>query len=83
MTNSSVLSWPTSARHPVPIDDLGATTAGWETYEAAVESHVGPSGFILFGLFNHGGWIKNAGIDRKVLRIIIGNPTDRDHDAPP
>jgi uncharacterized protein (DUF302 family) len=61
-------------KEPVPIDDLGATTAGWDDYEAAVQPHAGPSGFMLFGLFNHGGWIKKAGIDRKVLRTIIGNP---------
>jgi uncharacterized protein (DUF302 family) len=29
---------------------------------------------MLFGLFNHGGWITKAGIDRKVLRVILGNP---------
>jgi uncharacterized protein (DUF302 family) len=29
---------------------------------------------MLFTLWNHGGWIKKAGIDRKVLRVVIGNP---------
>ena len=29
---------------------------------------------MLFALFNHGAWISKAGIDRKVLRVIIGNP---------
>jgi uncharacterized protein (DUF302 family) len=29
---------------------------------------------MLFTLFDHGAWIKMAGIDRKVLRVILGNP---------
>jgi uncharacterized protein (DUF302 family) len=29
---------------------------------------------MLFGSFNHGGWIAKAGIHRKVLRLVIGNP---------
>jgi uncharacterized protein (DUF302 family) len=29
---------------------------------------------MLFALFDHGAWIKKAGIDRKVLRVIFGNP---------
>ena len=28
----------------------------------------------MFTLFDHGAWISKAGIDRKVLRAIIGNP---------
>jgi uncharacterized protein (DUF302 family) len=61
-------------RKSVPIDDIGINSQSWESYQEAVETYVGPSGFMLFGLFNHGGWIKKAGIDRKVLRVIIGNP---------
>jgi uncharacterized protein (DUF302 family) len=29
---------------------------------------------MLFGVFDHGQWIAKTGIDRKVLRVIIGNP---------
>ena len=29
---------------------------------------------MLFALLDHGAWIKKAGIDRKVLRVVIGNP---------
>jgi uncharacterized protein (DUF302 family) len=29
---------------------------------------------MLFGLFDHGAWISKAGIDRKALRVILGNP---------
>jgi uncharacterized protein (DUF302 family) len=56
------------------IDAIGAASADWKTYRDNVQSHVGAHGFMLFGLFDHGGWITKAGIDRKVLRVIIGNP---------
>lgn len=59
---------------PVPIDTIGATSADWDTYRERVQSHVGPSGFMLFGVFNHGEWLAKAGIERKVVRLIIGNP---------
>jgi uncharacterized protein (DUF302 family) len=59
---------------PVPIDDIGARFGNWPSYEREIERHVGPSGFMLFATWNHGGWIKKAGIDRRVLRVVIGNP---------
>jgi uncharacterized protein (DUF302 family) len=59
---------------PVPIDDFPATFDTWESYQREVQSHVGPSGFMLFGLFDHGVWIAKAGIERKALRVILGNP---------
>jgi heme-degrading monooxygenase HmoA/uncharacterized protein (DUF302 family) len=59
---------------PLMIDDLPAKFESWESYKAEVESHVGPSGFILFALMNHGAWIKKAQIRKKVLRVVIGNP---------
>jgi uncharacterized protein (DUF302 family) len=59
---------------PVSLDDLAATTDSWESYQDKVEPHAGPSGFMLFNLIDHGGWIRKAGIDRRVLRIILGNP---------
>ncbi|MGH3560425.1 MAG: DUF302 domain-containing protein [Mycobacterium sp.] len=59
---------------PIPIDDLVAALGSWDSLQEEVESRVGPSGFMLFAFFDHGGWIKQAGIDRKVLRAIIGNP---------
>lgn len=61
-------------RTPVPIDEYPNEFDSWESYQRKVESHVGPSGFMLFGLFDHGAWITKAGIDRKVLRVILGNP---------
>ena len=61
-------------RKPVNIDDIAVAFETWAAYQEKVESYVGPHGFMLFGLLNHGGWIKKVGIDRKVLRVIMGNP---------
>ncbi|MFY9917994.1 MAG: DUF302 domain-containing protein [Mycobacterium sp.] len=59
---------------PVPIDDFATRFESWEAYEREVQSHVGPGGFMLFATLDHGAWIKKTGIDRKVLRVVIGNP---------
>jgi uncharacterized protein (DUF302 family) len=59
---------------PVPINDFGAQFDSWHAYEQEVQSHVGPSGFMLFATLDHGAWIKKTGIDKKVLRVVIGNP---------
>ena len=59
---------------PLSLDDFANAADSWESYQRQVEPHVGPSGFMLFALFDHGAWIKKAGIDRKVLRVIFGNP---------
>ena len=59
---------------PVPINDISATFDDWESFEREVATHEGPSGFMLFGVFDHGAWLAKAGIDRRVLRVILGNP---------
>lgn len=59
---------------PVPIDDFATRLESWDAYEREVQSHVGPSGFMLFATLDHGAWINKTGIDRKVLRVVIGNP---------
>ncbi len=59
---------------PVPIDDFATVTDSWDSYRKRVEPHVGPSGFMLFNLIDHGTWITKAGIDRRALRVILGNP---------
>ena len=59
---------------PVPINDISAMPGDWESYEHAVEKFVGPTGFMLFALVDHGSWIPKAGIERKALRVILGNP---------
>ena len=59
---------------PVPINDFATAADSWDAYRERVEPHVGPSGFMLFDLLDHGAWITKAGIDRKALRVILGNP---------
>jgi uncharacterized protein (DUF302 family) len=60
---------------PLLINDVAASSESWDEYKKEMESHVGPSGFSLFATIDHGAWIKKVGIQRKVLRLIIGNPT--------
>lgn len=59
---------------PVPINEIGAAGGDWQAYESRVEKYVGPSGFMLFALLDHGGWIPKAGIERKAMRVVLGNP---------
>ncbi|MCV7101072.1 DUF302 domain-containing protein [Mycobacterium palustre] len=59
---------------PVPINDFATATDDWDSYRIRVESRVGPSGFMLFAALDHGAWITKAGIDRKALRVVLGNP---------
>jgi uncharacterized protein (DUF302 family) len=60
--------------NPVLINDVATSTDDWPSYQERVESYVGPSGFMLFALIDHGAWITKAGIHRKVMRVILGNP---------
>lgn len=59
---------------PVPINDISTTTGDWQSYQEHVEKYVGPSGFMLFAVIDHGSWITKASIDRQVMRVILGNP---------
>jgi uncharacterized protein (DUF302 family) len=59
---------------PVLINDIGEQFDSWESYEREVRSHLGPSDFMLFATIDHGGWIKKTGIDKKTLRVVLGNP---------
>ena len=59
---------------PVSLDDLVRTPGSWDSFQQQVEPLVGPSGFMLFHLIDHAAWITKAGIDRKVMRVILGNP---------
>jgi uncharacterized protein (DUF302 family) len=36
--------------------------------------YIGPSGFMTFATIDHGSWLTRYGIERKVLRWILGNP---------
>ncbi len=59
---------------PVLLNQVAAESESWESYKKAIESRVGPSGFSLFAIIDHGAWIKKVGIRKKVVRFIIGNP---------
>ena len=45
-----------------------------EQFEKAIQSQVGESGFMLFFEIDHGDWLPVFGIQRKVVRWILGNP---------
>src|SRR5438132_8736397 len=38
------------------------------------ERFVGKSGFMLFHVIDHGGWLSKFGINRRMVRWIFGNP---------
>ncbi len=59
---------------PVPISGISEFDGDWQEYQTRVERYIGPSGFMLFATFDHGVWISKAGIERKALRVILGNP---------
>ena len=45
-----------------------------EQFEKAIQSQVGESDFMLFFEIDHGDWLPVFGIQRKVVRWILGNP---------
>jgi uncharacterized protein (DUF302 family) len=59
---------------PVPINEIATSTDNWQSYQEKVEARAGSSGFMLFALLDHGAWITKAGIERKVMRVVLGNP---------
>jgi uncharacterized protein (DUF302 family) len=59
---------------PVAINDIAVGFDSWQSYEREVASHAGPSGFMLFGLLDHGTWLEKAGVGRQALRVMLGNP---------
>src|SRR5437868_14284839 len=60
---------------PLAINEIAAKFESWDSYKKEIESHVGPSGFILFARIDHGALIKIVGLQRKALRLIIGFPS--------
>jgi hypothetical protein len=53
---------------PVQINDFATATDDWQSYQDKVEPHVGPSGFMLFNLIDHGAWITSG---RTTFRPVI------------
>jgi uncharacterized protein (DUF302 family) len=57
------------------INQVATNSNSAEDFEKEVTHRfVGPSGFMLFARIDHGTWIAKYGINRRVLRIILGNP---------
>jgi uncharacterized protein (DUF302 family) len=60
---------------PESITDLPAVFfQDWAAFAAEITRHLGSSEFMLMHLIDHGGWLETAGINRKALRAILGNP---------
>jgi uncharacterized protein (DUF302 family) len=45
-----------------------------EQARAKIEAMTGPSGFMLFGMQDHGSLLRVAGQKRKAIQYVIGNP---------
>lgn len=61
--------------NPESITDLPAAFfQDWESFAAEITRHLRSSEFMLMHLIDHGGWLDTAGINRKALRAILGNP---------
>jgi uncharacterized protein (DUF302 family) len=60
---------------PESITDLPAAFFhDWESFATEITRHLGSSEFMLMHLIDHGEWLPTAGINRKALRAILGNP---------
>jgi uncharacterized protein (DUF302 family) len=60
---------------PEPITELPAAFFDdWASFSTEISRHLGSSGFMLMHLIDHGEWLQTAGINRKALRAILGNP---------
>jgi uncharacterized protein (DUF302 family) len=65
-----------SGKSTVPqINEVAAKSASAAEFETEVTRRfVGSSGFMIFAEIEHTTWIEKYGINRKVLRVILGNP---------
>lgn len=60
---------------PAQITDLQALAdRDWNAFAADVQRQAGPGDFMLMHLIDHTGWLGTAGVERKALRVILGNP---------
>ena len=46
----------------------------WASFSTEISRYLGSSEFMLMHLIDHGEWLQTAGINRKALRAILGNP---------
>jgi uncharacterized protein (DUF302 family) len=51
-----------------------AANGDTEQARARIEALAGPSGFMLFATHDHGSLLRLAGLKRKALQYIVGNP---------
>lgn len=57
------------------IASLAQNARDLHAFEEEVKArYVGPSGFMIFGEFDHGAWLGIYGIRRPAVRVILGNP---------
>jgi uncharacterized protein (DUF302 family) len=57
------------------IGEIAARASSVAEFEREVNRNlVGPSGFMIFAEFDHSPWLHAYGLNRRVLRIILGNP---------
>lgn len=57
------------------IGEIAARASSLAEFEREVNRDlVGPSGFMIFAEFDHSPWIGAYGLNRRVLRVILGNP---------
>ena len=47
-----------------------------ETVRTRIEAMAGPSGFMVFATQDHGALLRIAGLARKALQYVVGNPLD-------
>src|SRR5579862_9280135 len=45
-----------------------------ETVRAQLEAMVGPSGFMLFSINDHGALLRLAGLTKNAIQYVLGNP---------
>lgn len=54
-------------RNPVNLEEIAARNPSWESYLGAVVKEVGPGGFMLLGLMDHGAWVSKTGLSESPL----------------
>lgn len=60
---------------PESISDLpSAFFHDWGSFSTEITRHLGSSEFMLIHVIDHGEWLETAGINRKAMRAILGNP---------
>ena len=60
---------------PARITDLQALAdRDWSAFATDVQRQAGPSDFMLMHLIDHSLWLSTAGVERKALRVVLGNP---------